>query len=94
MFLSLFLQIFFFFFFPREGFFSVTLTLSVCKEGVCFYQGPVPSDLHHLYGLEFCRCGSRRAVVCYALTGVSYKAGDHVSGFAFQTFFFTVAINP
>lgn len=82
------------FFFPQEGFFGVTLALSVCKEGVCFYKVPVPSDLHHLYGLAFCHCGSCLAVVCYVLTGVCYKAGDHVSGFAFQTFFFTVAINP
>ena len=80
-------------FFFWEVFFSVTLILSVCKEGVCFYKVPVLSDLHHLYGLAFCRHGSCLAVV-YVLTGVCYKAGDHGSGFAFQTFFFTVVINP
>lgn len=92
MFLSLFLSTIFFFLLRKV--FSARLSLSVCKEGVCFYKVPVPSDLHHLYGLAFCHCGSCLAVVCYVLTGVCYKAGDHVSGFAFQTFFFTVAINP
>lgn len=79
------------FFFPGRVF-SVALILSICKEGACFYKVPVPLDLHHLYGLAFCHCGSCLAVVCYVLTGVCYKAGI-TSGFAFQTFFFTVAIN-
>jgi hypothetical protein len=78
MFLSLFLLTIFFleslFFF----FFCVLLTLSVCKEGVCFYKVPVLSDLHHLYGLAFCHCGSCLAAVCYVLTGVCYKAEDRV----------------
>lgn len=68
-------------FFPREFvffFFCVLLTLSVCKEGVCFYKVPVLSDLHHLYGLAFCHCGSCLAAVCYVLTGVCYKAEDRV----------------
>lgn len=65
-------------FFPSEVFFfSVPLTLSACKEGVCFCKVPVLSDLHHLYGLAFCHSGSSLAVVCYVLTGVCYKAEDH-----------------
>lgn len=70
---------FFWPFFPSEIlFFSVLLTLSVCKEGVCFCKVPVLSDLHHLYGLAFCHCGSCLAAVCYVLTGVCYKAEDLV----------------
>lgn len=73
--LSLFLPTIFFL--VRFFFFSVPLTLSACKEGVCFCKVPVLSDLHHLYGLAFCHSGSSLAVVCYVLTGVCYKAEDH-----------------
>lgn len=65
-------------FFFLGSIFSVPLALSVCKEGVCFYKVLVLSDLHHLYGLAFCHCSSCLAAVCYVLTGVCYKAEDHV----------------
>lgn len=65
-------------FFLFSEYFQCKLTLSACKEGVCFYKVPVLSDLHHLYGLAFCQCGSCLAAVCYVLTGVCYKAEDHV----------------